>query len=58
MESHGPFDLDACRAWFAERGITRFKTPEMVVRLDALPVLAAGKPDRAALRARAAELNR
>jgi cyclohexanecarboxylate-CoA ligase len=44
------FDLDAVRAWFAERGVTRFKTPERVVRLDALPTLAAGKPDRAALR--------
>jgi acyl-CoA synthetase (AMP-forming)/AMP-acid ligase II len=56
VESTAPFDLQACRAWFAERGITRFKTPEVVVRLDALPVLAAGKPDRAALRARAATL--
>ena len=44
------FDLEACRAWFAERGVTRFKTPERVVRLDALPTLAAGKPDRTALR--------
>jgi cyclohexanecarboxylate-CoA ligase len=58
VESAGPFDLDTCRGWFAERGITRFKTPEIVVRLDALPVLAAGKPDRAALRARATELSR
>jgi cyclohexanecarboxylate-CoA ligase len=44
------FDLDAVRAWFAERGVTRFKTPERVVRLETLPTLAAGKPDRAALR--------
>jgi acyl-CoA synthetase (AMP-forming)/AMP-acid ligase II len=50
----GPFDLGACRAWFAERGVTRFKWPERVVQLDALPLMAAGKPDRAALRARAA----
>ena len=50
-----PFDLDACRAWFAARGVTRFKTPEIVTRLDALPVLAAGKPDRALLRKMAAE---
>jgi acyl-CoA synthetase (AMP-forming)/AMP-acid ligase II len=56
VESDGPFDLDTCRAWFAERGITRFKTPEVVVRVDAVPVLAAGKPDRAALRARAAAI--
>jgi len=50
----GPFDLDACRAWFETRGVARFKTPERVVRVDELPVLAAGKPDRAALRERAA----
>jgi cyclohexanecarboxylate-CoA ligase len=47
-----PFDLDACQAWFAERGVARFKTPERVIQLDELPLLAAGKPDRAALRER------
>ena len=52
-----PFDLDECRSWFEERGVARFKTPERVVRLDELPVLAAGKPDRAAL-ARLASLSR
>ena len=46
----GVFDLDTCRSWFAERGVTRFKTPERVFQLDALPTLAAGKPDRVALR--------
>ncbi len=56
VESDGPFDLEDCRAWFSERGVTRFKTPEVVVKLDAIPVLAAGKPDRAALRARARQL--
>jgi len=56
VESNGPFDLDQCRRWFSERGITRFKTPEFVVRVDAVPVLASGKPDRAALRERAARL--
>jgi cyclohexanecarboxylate-CoA ligase len=55
VESSAPFDLDRCRRWFAARGITRYKTPEIVVRLDSLPVLAAGKPDRAALRKIAAE---
>src|SRR5207247_11318194 len=34
-----PFDLDACRAWFAERGVTRFKTPERVIVVDNLPLL-------------------
>jgi cyclohexanecarboxylate-CoA ligase len=46
----GSFDLDTVQAWFAERRVTRFKTPERVVQLDALPTLAAGKPDRKALR--------
>jgi acyl-CoA synthetase (AMP-forming)/AMP-acid ligase II len=46
-----PFDLDACRAWFAQRDVARYKTPEQVVTIDAFPVLSTGKPDRAALRA-------
>jgi len=46
----GTFDLEATRSWFAQRGVTRFKTPERVVQVDALPTLAAGKPDRVALR--------
>ncbi len=49
------FDLDACRAWFEERGVARYKTPERIVQLDELPLLAAGKADRAALRDRAAQ---
>ena len=53
--SDEPFDLDACRTWFAQLGLARFKTPERVVRLEALPVLAAGKVDRGALRRAAAE---
>ena len=47
-----PFGLEDCRDWFAQRGLARFKTPERVVIVDSLPVLAAGKPDRAALRRR------
>jgi cyclohexanecarboxylate-CoA ligase len=50
VESVPGFDLAACRAWFAERGIAKFKTPERVVVVDALPLLPTGKPDRAALR--------
>ncbi|MCJ7672589.1 MAG: AMP-binding protein, partial [Acidimicrobiia bacterium] len=49
-----PFDLAACRAWFEHQGVATFKTPERVVQLDELPLLAAGKADRGALRARAA----
>ncbi|HLG00655.1 MAG TPA: class I adenylate-forming enzyme family protein [Acidimicrobiia bacterium] len=45
-----PFDLAACQAWFTERGMASYKTPEVVVRLDEMPTLAAGKPDRNALR--------
>ncbi len=46
------FDVDAARAWFSSRGVARFKTPERVEVVDALPTLATGKPDRDALRAR------
>jgi cyclohexanecarboxylate-CoA ligase len=51
-----PFDLDACRAWFVEQGIARFKTPELVLRVDAFPLLSLGKPDRSALRRAVNEL--
>jgi cyclohexanecarboxylate-CoA ligase len=47
--SRTEFDLPACQAWMDERGVTRFKWPERVVRVDALPLLPAGKVDRAAL---------
>jgi acyl-CoA synthetase (AMP-forming)/AMP-acid ligase II len=50
-------DVAECRRWFAEHGVARFKTPELVVQLDEVPLLAAGKPDRSALRARAATLS-
>ena len=49
------FDVDTARAWFAERGVARFKTPERVIVVDALPTLPTGKPDRDALRARLRE---
>ena len=51
-----PFDLAASREWFEARGVSRFKWPEQIVALDALPTMAAGKPDRAALKQRAKEL--
>ena len=44
------FDLDDARAWFAERGVAKFKTPERISWYAELPLLATGKPDRAALR--------
>ena len=57
VEGAPGFDLDACRAWFGERGVARFKTPERVVVVDALPLLPTGKPDRAALKARVSRRN-
>jgi cyclohexanecarboxylate-CoA ligase len=45
-----PIDVDVVREWFASQGVARFKTPERVVTVTALPLLASGKPDRAALR--------
>jgi non-ribosomal peptide synthetase component E (peptide arylation enzyme) len=48
-----PFDLAACRGWFEQQAVALFKTPERVVQLDELPLLAAGKLDRAALKRRA-----
>ena len=51
-----PIGVEECRRWFAELGVARFKAPEIVVQVDRLPLLAAGKPDRTALKARAAEL--
>ena len=52
--TRGGFDLAACQGWFEQEGIARYKTPERVVTVDELPLLSAGKPDRAALRTRAA----
>ncbi|HEX4245107.1 MAG TPA: AMP-binding protein, partial [Acidimicrobiales bacterium] len=54
----GPSEIDVaeCRRWFAEQGVARFKTPEVVVPVGEVPLLAAGKPDRTALKARAAAL--
>jgi len=44
------FDVDAARAWFATRGVAKYKTPERIVVVASVPLLATGKPDRAALR--------
>lgn len=50
-------DVEECRRWFAAQGVARFKTPEVVVHLEEIPLLAVGKPDRPALRERAAVLS-
>ena len=45
-----PIDVEECRRWFSEQGVARFKTPELVVHVDAIPLLGLGKPDRSELR--------
>ena len=40
------FDLDACRDWFAQRGVARFMAPERIQVVEELPALASGKVDR------------
>jgi acyl-CoA synthetase (AMP-forming)/AMP-acid ligase II len=52
----GRLDVEECRHWFASHGVARFKTPELVVHVDEIPLLGIGKPDRATLRDRAARL--
>jgi cyclohexanecarboxylate-CoA ligase len=52
----GRLDVQACQQWFSDQGVARFKTPELVVNVDEIPLLGMGKPDRTALQARAAEL--
>jgi len=47
--ARAPFDVQACQDWFSARGVARFKTPERVVMVDALPLLGLGKPDRKAV---------
>ncbi|HUD18241.1 MAG TPA: fatty acid--CoA ligase family protein, partial [Acidimicrobiales bacterium] len=49
-------DVDECRRWFAAQGVARFKTPEVVVHVEEIPLLGVGKPDRPTLKARAESL--
>jgi cyclohexanecarboxylate-CoA ligase len=48
------FDVAAAKEWFTGRGVARFKTPEKIIVVDAIPTLPTGKPDRDALRFRLA----
>jgi len=48
------FDLQECRRWFREKGVSTYKIPEKVVLVDSLPLLGSGKVDRAQLRQEAA----
>ncbi|MGH9079069.1 MAG: class I adenylate-forming enzyme family protein, partial [Acidimicrobiales bacterium] len=52
----GGIDVEECRHWFSSNGVARFKTPELVVHIDEIPLLGIGKPDRTTLRDRAAQL--
>ena len=56
VEGDAAFDLETCRTWFAERGVARYRTPERVVVVAALPLLPSGKADRGALARRATSL--
>ena len=51
VESAAPFDLEECRRWFAA-GAWRIQDARKVERLEHLPLLGSGKPDRAALQRR------
>ena len=51
------FDVADARTWFEQAGAAKFKTPEHVERVAQLPLLAAGKVDRATLRAHAKQLH-
>jgi acyl-CoA synthetase (AMP-forming)/AMP-acid ligase II len=46
----GDFTVDDCRRWFESRGLATYKTPEIVVCVDELPLMATGKIDREQLR--------
>ena len=56
MVADADVDVDACRRWFSDQGVARFKTPEYVVHIAEVPVLGVGKPDRPELRRRAEAL--
>jgi acyl-CoA synthetase (AMP-forming)/AMP-acid ligase II len=47
-------ELAEVQQWCDGQGLARFKWPERVEVVEAIPVLGSGKPDRAALRARSA----
>jgi acyl-CoA synthetase (AMP-forming)/AMP-acid ligase II len=46
-----PFDLEECRRWCAEQGLSRYKWPEAIFQLDKIPLLGSGKADLVAVRA-------
>jgi cyclohexanecarboxylate-CoA ligase len=46
------FDLESCKHWFADKGVTKFMWPERVVDVAELPKLPSGKVDKPTLKAR------
>jgi acyl-CoA synthetase (AMP-forming)/AMP-acid ligase II len=53
---NGRLDVAECRRWFELQGVARFKTPELVVHVDEIPLLGLGKPNRTELQDRAARV--
>ena len=51
LVADAPLEREEVREWVTAQGLSRFKAPDRVVHLDALPTLPAGKPDRAAITA-------
>jgi cyclohexanecarboxylate-CoA ligase len=50
--SRSPLTRERCVEWFAQHGVAKYKVPDRIERLDAIPVLATyQKPDLVALRA-------
>jgi acyl-CoA synthetase (AMP-forming)/AMP-acid ligase II len=50
--SRSPFSRERCVEWFAEHGVAKYKVPDRIEQLDAIPVLSTyQKPDLDALRA-------
>ncbi|PXX01648.1 SDR family NAD(P)-dependent oxidoreductase [Mycolicibacterium moriokaense] len=48
-----PFDRPRCVQWFAKHGVAKYKVPDRIEVVDAIPVLSSyQKPDLGALRAR------
>lgn len=51
ITSTEPFDRARCRDWFSQHGVAKYKLPDRIVALDAIPVLSTyQKPDLEALR--------
>ncbi|CAB5065409.1 unannotated protein [freshwater metagenome] len=45
-----PFGLEDCHRWCAEQGLSRFKWPEVIHQVEAIPLLGSGKADLVAVR--------